>query len=100
MVSYKQAETLLLPIAQESHSIHDSIDEQIQMVMQVKTSADFWVTVTSRLTQEVAVIAIPFTLGTSLLAFLAVATIAAIDCTARERKSQTELLNVIASTSS
>ena len=88
------------PMAQESHSNHDSIYAQIQMAMQVKTSTDFWVTVTRRLTREVSVIAIPFTLGTSLLAFLAVATIAAIDCTARERKSQTELLNVIASTSS
>lgn len=46
VVSNEQAETLLLPMAQKSHSNHDSIDEQIQMAMQVKTSADFWVTIT------------------------------------------------------
>ena len=41
MVSYKQTETLLLPMAQESHSNHDSIDEQIQMAMQIKPVLTF-----------------------------------------------------------
>jgi len=73
-----------------------TLEEQIGRAMKVKSSADTWITVTCWITGVVCVIAAPFTLGTSLLAFLAVAPIAAIGCTATESKRQTELLKVIA----
>ena len=73
-----------------------TLEEQIARAMKVKSSADTWITVTCWITGIVCVIAAPFTLGTSLLAFLAVAPIAAIGCTATESKRQTELLKVIA----
>ena len=74
----------------ENNSDRDSIDEQVQRAMKVKSIADTWIPVTCWITGVVCVVAAPFTLGTSLLAFLAVAPIAAIGCSATENKRQTE----------
>jgi len=73
-----------------------TLEEQIARAMKVKSAADSWIGVTCVLTGVVCVVAAPFTLGTSLLAFLAVAPIAAIGCSATESKRQTELLKIIA----
>ena len=73
-----------------------TLEEQIARAMKVKSSADSWIGVTCALTGIVSVISAPFTLGASLLAFLAVAPIAALGCVATESKRQTELLKVIA----
>ena len=77
-------------------TISDGVEGDIQQAMRVKSSADFWITVTCWLTGVVAVVLIPFTFGGSLFGLLAVAPIAAIGCTATESKRQTELLKVIA----
>ena len=73
-----------------------TLEEQIARAMEVRSAADNWIGVTCVITGVVCVVAVPFTMGTSLLAFLAVAPIAAIGCTATESKRQTELLKVIA----
>ena len=77
-----------------------TLEEQIGRAMKVKSAADNWIGITCVLTGVVCVVAAPFTFGTSLLAFLAVAPIAAIGCSATESKRQTELLKIIARKSS
>jgi hypothetical protein len=72
------------------------VEEQIGRAMRIKSSADGWITVTCWLTGVVCVVAAPFTVGLSLLAFLGVAPIAAVGCIATESKRQTELLKIIA----
>ena len=84
------------PTPPEPENTGGTLEEQIARAMKVKSGADSWIGVTCAITGLVCVVAAPFTFGTSLLAFLAVAPIAAIGCTATESKRQTELLKVIA----
>ena len=84
------------PTPPEPEFTGGTLEEQIARATKVKSGADGWIGVTCTITGIVCVISAPFTFGTSLLAFLAVAPIAAIGCTATESKRQTELLKVIA----
>ena len=84
------------PTPPEPENTGGTLEEQIARAMRVRSSADTWITFTCWVTGFICIVAVPFTMGTSLLAFLAVAPIAAIGCSATESKRQTELLKVIA----
>ena len=87
---------LCTPTPPEPENTGGTLEEQIARAMRVRSSADTWITFTCWVTGFICIVAVPFTMGTSLLAFLAVAPIAAIGCSATESKRQTELLKVIA----
>ncbi len=84
------------PTPPTPEDIGGTLEEQIARAMKVRSSADSWIGVTCVLAGIGCLVAIPSTMGASLIAFLAVAPIAAIGCIATESKRQTALMKVIA----